>query len=137
MSGFARRIYRFLAVSLAVGPGGACADDASHVAPSELLEQIEAGKAPVIVDVRTQREYESGHVPGALHVPFWAAWTRAAQIPAPREGPIVVYCEHGPRAGIAKAAFRFSGFERVLYLEGHMSRWKKLGLRQETSQPSP
>ena len=37
----------------------------------QLLAGIKQGTAPVIVDVRTQGEYESGHVPGARHLPFW------------------------------------------------------------------
>lgn len=70
-------------------------------------------------------------MPGALHIPFWAVLARASEVPTPPEQPIVIYCEHGPRAGLAKAGFRMSGFERVVYLEGHMSGWKKAGLPQE------
>ena len=49
----------------------ACAGDGStHMAPDELLASIDNGTAPVIVDVRTQGEYDFGHVPGAIHLPF-------------------------------------------------------------------
>jgi rhodanese-related sulfurtransferase len=112
------------------------ADDTygSHIEPSELLRLIEAGHAPTVIDVRTRREFDAGHVPGALHIPFWAVLGRASEVPTPRDSPIVLYCAHGPRAGFAKAAFRLSGFEQILYLEGHMSGWKKAGLPQAESE---
>lgn len=39
---------------------------------TQLLELIKNRTAPVIVDVRSQWEYESGHIPGAQHIPFYA-----------------------------------------------------------------
>jgi hydroxyacylglutathione hydrolase len=109
----------------------------SHIEASELLRLIEAGRAPTVVDVRTRREFDAGHVPGALHIPFWAVLGRSSEVPTPRESPIVLYCEHGPRAGLAKAAFRLSGFDQILYLKGHMSGWKKAGLPQAESASFP
>jgi rhodanese-related sulfurtransferase len=44
----------------------------------------------------------------------------------------VLYCAHGPRAGIAKFALKLSGFDNIVYLEGHMSAWKAAKLPVET-----
>jgi rhodanese-related sulfurtransferase len=101
----------------------------------ELLEMIEEGRAPTIVDVRTRGEFEKGHIPGAIHMPFWAVLGRASQIPTPHTEPIVIYCEHGPRAGMAKLGFRMRGFDQVVYLEGHMTAWKEASLPQEVTEP--
>ena len=57
-------------------------------------------------------------------------------VPTPPDEPVVVYCEHGPRAGLAKAALRAAGFREVLYLEGHMSGWKRAELPQEATTPT-
>jgi len=95
------------------------------------MRAIEAGSPPAIVDVRSRREFEGGHVPGAVHVPFWSAFARRDD---PRVGDaeqVVVYCEHGPRAGVARLAFRMGGHRRVTYLAGHMSAWRKAGLPME------
>jgi len=107
----------------------------THISGPELAALIDRGAAPPIVDVRTRGEYESGHVPGALHLPFLSSFTRADEIEAPRELPIVVYCAHGPRAGIAKLGLSSAGFERILYLEGHMTAWKEAGLPMEEELP--
>ena len=42
---------------------------------NELMAQIEDGQPPVIVDLRSTYEYKAGHVSGALHIPFWTAFT--------------------------------------------------------------
>jgi rhodanese-related sulfurtransferase len=103
----------------------------SHISAAELLARIQAGSAPAIVDVRSRGEFDAGHLPGAVHLPFWAVFFRTSEVPAPKHEPVVVYCAHGPRAGLAKAALRLSGYQQVLYLEGHMSAWKKAGLPVE------
>ena len=109
----------------------------SHVRAEELLAQIQAGRAPLIVDVRSRAEFDAGHVPGALHMPFWAVLFRSGDIPVRQAEPIVVYCAHGPRAAFAKAALRLSGHQRILYLEGQMSAWQKAGLPQEMTPDQP
>jgi rhodanese-related sulfurtransferase len=103
----------------------------SHITGTTLLAQIEAGTAPTILDVRSQREFAHGHVPGALHIPFWAVLTRMSEVSTSLADPIVVYCGHGPRAYVAGAVLRASGFRRVMYLEGHMLKWRQAGLRRE------
>ena len=96
-----------------------------------LLEEIDAGTAPAILDVRSRMEFARGHVPGALHIPFWTLPARTSRISASRADPVVVYCGHGPRAWFAGAVLRLRGFRRVVYLKGHMSKWRQAGLRQE------
>lgn len=116
---------------LALSPLRAAEEQVSHISPTELSALIQAGTVPVIIDVRSRAEFEGGHVPGAVHVPFWAAWARSGEIPARPDEPLVVYCAHGPRAGFAKLMLRLSGYRRIIYLEGHMSGWNKAGLPLE------
>ncbi len=108
-------------------------EESDHMTPSELLERIDSGQPPVILDVRSGWEYEKGHVPGAIHLPFYSAYFRRGEIPAGHDEPLVVYCEHGPRAGVAAFALRQAGFKKVIYLQGHMSRWRKDGLPIENA----
>ena len=44
--------------------------DRMEIAAPILLEQIEKKTAPTIIDVRSEKEFADGHVPGALHIPF-------------------------------------------------------------------
>jgi len=92
------------------------------MSPAELRARIDAGRAPVILDVRSRREYRHAHIPGAVFVPFWRA--HAADIPARTSDELVVYCGHGPRARWAASALRRRGFTRIDLLDGHWARWR-------------
>ena len=97
----------------------------------DLLARIDAGVAPLVVDVRTRREFASGHVPGAINVPL-TSLALGAQVPGGGDAPVVVYCGHGPRARMAASLMRRAGCRQIQFLEGHMAGWRKAGLREET-----
>ena len=122
-----------LVAALLGGAVRAYGGDASHISPDELLAEIQRADPPLIIDVRSQGEYDAGHVPGAKHIPFYAILTQRSEISPTR--PLVVYCAHGPRAGIAKLQLWTAGFDHVRYLEGHMSAWKARGFPVETAAP--
>jgi rhodanese-related sulfurtransferase len=101
------------------------------VTAAALLASIDAGTAPTILDVRSRQEFERGHVPGAIHIPFQSVSRRIGEIPCGHDDPLVVYCGHGPRAWLAARVLRARGFRRVGSLTGHMSGWRRAGLREE------
>jgi rhodanese-related sulfurtransferase/sugar phosphate permease len=103
----------------------------ARISSSELLAQIVSGLSPLILDVRSKREYEDGHVPGAVHLPFWASPGRSSALGKASDAPLVVYCGHGPRARLSAARLRRHGFSRVVLLAGHWSAWRKQGLPVE------
>ena len=105
--------------------------DRTHISATELEQLINQGTAPAIIDVRSSYEYRAGHIPGAIHIPFWSALFRVDEINAPKDKPVVVYCAHGPRAGLGKFALIRAGYTEVLYLDGHMTGWYKAGLPVE------
>jgi rhodanese-related sulfurtransferase len=104
-----------------------------EIAASDLLALIEAGAAPMIVDVRSGWEFREGHVPGARLMPFWRLLTGSLKIAASSEDLLVLYCGHGPRAHLAGAALGRQGFRRIAYLKGHMADWRRSGLPQESA----
>src|SRR5678815_4089300 len=105
---------------------------ADRISAEALLTRIESGAAPVILDVRSRGEFARGHVPGARHIPFWRMSRRIGELSIPRDSEVVVYCGHGPRAVIAGRSLRWRGFTRITYLEGHFTRWRRAGFREET-----
>jgi len=129
MKDFTQRTSLTALVAFAAPLLSACAD---HIGRSELLDQLNTGAAPPIVDVRSRGEFEAAHVPGAVHIPFYSIISGLDELPEPEVGqPIVVYCEHGPRAGIARAQLWFVSDAPIRYLEGHMTAWKSDGLPVE------
>ena len=99
----------------------------TDIAASELVARIANRTAPVILDVRTPAEFAAGHVVGSINIPFWAVPWRAGELAAAPDDLIVVYCGHGPRAQLARAALRARGFTNVACLAGHMAKWREAG----------
>jgi len=94
----------------------------------ELAKLIKSGKSPCVVDVRSDIEFSSGHIFGAIHLPLWAVLLRSRGLPADKSARLIVTCEMGPRAVLAKGLLALSGRRQVELLDGHMSAWRRAGL---------
>ncbi|HSH42134.1 MAG TPA: rhodanese-like domain-containing protein [Arenicellales bacterium] len=118
-------LWRIAAAALAallLGPAGAAHNE--PISAGKLAARLDEGRTPVILDVRTEWEYRSGHVPGALHIPHTELAARLSDISADPGEEIVVYCEQGPRAEQAEAILEKAGFDGARTLRGHMSQWR-------------
>lgn len=128
----ANRLFIMLSLfCLAVVADTGKVDSKTTMLGEDLLKEIEAGSAPLIIDVRSEWEYRRGHVPGAVHLPFHSTFTRHGDLAVARDQPVLLYCEHGPRAYIARMALRRAGFQNILLLKSHMRGWKKNGFPVE------
>jgi rhodanese-related sulfurtransferase len=128
-------VLSFALALLSCTAGGDEMKSPTSTSAAELDRLIKSGTSPAIIDVRSTYEYRQGHITGAIHMPFWQSFFLADDLTAARDQPVVVYCQHGPRAVIAKFALRHAGFTDVRYLDGHMSGWEKAGLPLETASP--
>lgn len=122
---FARCSVRRIIMMLSIMPALVVVGCATNITRDELLGQIMTERPPLVVDVRSQGEYDRDHVPGAVHVPFYSTGSGLHELGYPKSDPVVLYCEHGPRAGIAGISLYLSGYEKVYSLEGHMKGWRK------------
>ena len=86
-----------------------------------LAELRTSSDPPVIVDVRSEKEWNSGHIPGSLNVPLNHLREKIASLPADRM--IVVHCEGGYRSAIAASLFAQTGHARVMDLVGGFKAW--------------
>lgn len=106
-------------------------DPGSRLAQAELVERLNAGQAPMLVDVRTPDEYRNGHVPGAINIPVQELERRVDELGPYRETELVLYCESGVRAGHAERMLQRLGFTQLRSLDGHMRAWRSAGLPAE------
>jgi rhodanese-related sulfurtransferase len=102
--------------------------DVSQVQLQKWMEQ----KADIcILDVRTAREYNSGHIPGAMNIGHKAISDHLDELEPYMDKDVVVYCEVGVRARMAQTALTKAGFSRVYHLTGDMAGWRNAGLATE------
>ena len=67
----------------------------------------------VIIDARTQEEYDSGHIEGAILVPEYEIADRAEKELPDKSQLILVYCRSGRRSKIASQALADLGYTNV------------------------
>ena len=77
----------------------------------------------IILDVREQEEYDSGHIPGAVLLPVGtiSEETAAAVIPE-KDSVVLVYCRSGNRSKTASAALAELGYTGI-YEFGGINTW--------------
>jgi membrane protein DedA with SNARE-associated domain/rhodanese-related sulfurtransferase len=120
-----RRFYRMLRMA--------------RISVAELYELIQAGAAPVIVDVRspTGRALEPRWIPGAVHVPLQAVAEHIRELPRDRD--IILYCTCPNEASAARVAQILvnNGFKKVRPLHGGLDAWIAAGYAVATIATEP
>ena len=92
--------------------------------PETLDALLKSGDTPILLDVRSSMEYKSGHIPGAIHAPLSGVVASAESATSDKKALMVLVCEHGPRAQMAKFFLKVRGYRNLDLLDGHMSRWR-------------
>ena len=96
------------------------------------LEQVAApalgaaGEKPLVIDVRGESEYRSGHLPGSILLPLPELPARVGEVPSDR--PVVLLCQTGSRSAVAASYLRARGFSQVSNVGGGMAAWFAAGL---------
>jgi hydroxyacylglutathione hydrolase len=95
------------------------------------IEQVDARAAAaraaegaLLLDVRERSEWDAGHVPGAMHVPYEQIRERARDLPS---GPIVTYCASGVRSSLAASVLESEG-RTVANMRGGFTAWRNADL---------
>jgi len=101
----------------------------ARISVDELYRLMDAGVAPLIVDVRSQiaRTLEPRYIPGALHLPMHGFEEHVRELPRDRE--IILYCSCPNEASAAQVAKLLidHGFVRVRPLLGGLEAWIAAG----------
>ena len=67
----------------------------------------------VILDTRTQEEYEQGHIPGAVLIPYDEILEKAEKVLPDKDQLILVYCRSGRRSKLAAQDLADLGYTNV------------------------
>lgn len=80
----------------------------------------------LLFDVRSEEEFDLGHIPGAVSVPRGVAEFRISQEVRSADAEIIVYCATGSRAALVKKALDSQGYRNVSAHEG-FDTWAEAG----------
>jgi hydroxyacylglutathione hydrolase len=98
-----------------------------QISVEELNDLVHEESHLQIIDVRRPREYESGHVPRALHAPLSHLQQTAASLPVEPSKPTAVICAGGYRSSAATSILEQHGFSNLLNVSGGTSAWINSG----------
>ncbi|MGH2960705.1 MAG: rhodanese-like domain-containing protein [Solirubrobacterales bacterium] len=102
-------------------------DPTTSLPPERVAEMLEAGGAQLI-DVRTDFEWEAGHVAGARHIEIDEVSAHSDTIE--KGEPVVFQCRGGSRSEMVASAFRESGWD-AYNMEGGLQAWADRNLPLE------
>jgi rhodanese-related sulfurtransferase len=102
--------------------------NAKDISQDELQSLMQSETKPLLIDVRTEKEYANGHVPGAINIPHKKLEQRLAELSGVKNSQVVLYCRSGKRAGIAKGILEENGFMQLDHLSGDYLAWHEQGL---------
>jgi rhodanese-related sulfurtransferase/glutaredoxin len=84
-----------------------------------------------IIDVRTKREFESGHLANAINIDFYAGDFNSQLASLPKDRPLMLYCHSGSRSAAAMDRLVLWGYDQVYHLQGGIQSWIQAGLPLE------
>lgn len=97
---------------------------------SELRERQESGEPVRVLDVRREDEWETGHIPGAVHLMGGELDARIDEVPE-GDDPLAVVCRTGYRSSVATGVLERHGFDRIVNVAGGMTAWQAAGYPTE------
>lgn len=88
-------------------------------------------KNALVLDVREEAEYKSGHILNSKWIPLGKLMDRAGELEKYREQSIVVVCRSGNRSATACSLLGKQGFTQAVNMEGGVTAWQKSNLPLE------
>lgn len=102
-----------------------------HVTEIDLagLQAMQASGKPIhLVDVREDREWQAGHIPGAEHLGRGVIERDAIARFPNKDATLVLYCGGGFRSALAADSLQKMGYSQVISLDGGWKAWAAAGL---------
>jgi rhodanese-related sulfurtransferase len=97
------------------------------VSPNDVVQLTNRG-GTLLLDIRDQTQFESGHIIDSRHIAAGELANRADTLKKFKEKPVVVYCDNGFASAAAARTLRGLGFTKVATLRGGLQSWKQENL---------
>ncbi|MCW9048286.1 MAG: rhodanese-like domain-containing protein [Gammaproteobacteria bacterium] len=82
----------------------------------------------VVLDVRENNEYKTGHIRDSIHIPMSSLAKRLTELEKHKNKQILAYCRSGSRSNSACRTLNKQGFENVSNLAGGIMSWTNANL---------
>ena len=115
-------MFLILAVMLLTGCGQAKEAEQEavymNITAQEAKAVMDSREDYIILDVREQEEYDEGHIPGAILLPYGQIPEKAEQLLQDKDQLLLVYCRSGRRSKIAAESLVELGYTNIMEFGG-------------------
>lgn len=116
-------LFSFLLLLTGCGAGGASEEKGYQQISQEEAKEMMDNQEVLILDVREQDEYDSGHIPGAVLLPVGSITEEsAAEVIPEKDATVLVYCRSGNRSKTAAKTLAELGYTGI-YEFGGITTW--------------
>ncbi|MHA1942633.1 MAG: rhodanese-like domain-containing protein [Candidatus Hodarchaeales archaeon] len=112
-------------------------NDYTNLTALEAYNIIENTSNLFLLDVRTEEEYENGHLMGSHLIPYDQITSSQNELPSNKTLSILVYCRTGTRSAIASSTLVELNYTKVYNMLGGYFAWKEAGLPFEEAKQDP
>ena len=93
----------------------------------DVKRRIDAGEQFHLVDTREDREWDRGHLPGAIHLSKGIIERDIESLIPDRTAKIALYCGGGYRSALAADNLQKMGYTNVISMDGGWRDWTEAG----------
>jgi len=98
------------------------------ISPQQAVLLMSHESGSVVLDVREDSEYQSGHIQDSIHIPMGSLSSRVNELEKYKDKNVILGCRSGSRSGRACGLLKKNGFTKVHNLRGGVMAWEKENL---------
>jgi molybdopterin/thiamine biosynthesis adenylyltransferase/rhodanese-related sulfurtransferase len=106
--------------------------DTDEIQPEDARERLAEPDAPLLIDVRSDRERATSYIPGSVHLPMAEVESRLREVAPDSNRPVITYCATGNRSRRILPTFAALGYEEAVSMAGGIVEWQALGYPTES-----
>ncbi len=114
-------IFTIVVITFFVLPNLMMASAATDITQNDFINNYKSRKKFVLLDVRTQQEFNQGHIKGAININHSDIGQHLGLIPKDKD--IILYCRTGRRVAVAANVLAKHGYENLYHLKGDITEW--------------
>jgi sulfur-carrier protein adenylyltransferase/sulfurtransferase len=103
-----------------------------EIRPEDARERLAEPDAPILIDVRSDRERATSYIPGSVHLPMAEVESRLREVAPDASRPVITYCATGNRSRRILPTFAALGYADAVSMAGGIVEWQALGYPTES-----
>ena len=94
------------------------------ISPQQAVQLMSHEGGSLVLDVREDSEYQTGHIKDSIHIPMGSLASRVGELEKYKTKNVILGCRSGSRSGRACSILKKHGFEKIYNLRGGVSAWE-------------